>query len=468
MRKALILFSIMAVAIACTTYHGLPPALQEHPDWKNISVPATPQQLDGNPEAGLHFLVYGNYLGSGVPWDMVQKRLTKRVQDTVWRRTGPNAHAPYMMNVFEAANGVPVLNGNCFTCHAGELQGRLVPGLGNSFSDYRQSLKPLADMTNLSVSLKYNKRSPERTAFQDFGNYFRKMTPHIRTNQPGANPAFRLAEACMMHRDPTDLTFRSTPLYDMYAYPVATDVPPLWNVKKKHALYYNAIGRGDFSKLVFQASVLGIPDSAAARQAIRGFKDVVAWLQTLQPPSYPANIDAPLAAQGKHLFEAHCSKCHGTYETNGVYPNKVVALDVVKTDPLYVHYILSSGIVQWYNSSWFAQSEPRSWFEPLPGYIAPPLDGIWATAPYLHNGSVPTLDALLNSSSRPTRWQRSGSSHDYDLERVGWKYVEVKKSRKKGWVYDTTLPGYGNQGHTFGDVLTDAQRRAVIEYLKTL
>jgi hypothetical protein len=55
------------------------------------------------------------------------------------------------------------------------------------------------------------------------------------------------------------------------------------------------------------------------------------------------------------------------------------------------------------------------------GYIAPPLDGIWATAPYLHNGSVPDLATLLKSSSRPTYWLRSFDDGDYDLTNVGWK-----------------------------------------------
>ena len=145
-----------------------------------------------------------------------------------------------------------------------------------------------------------------------------------------------------------------------------------------------------------------------------------------------------------------------------------MALDVVKTDPLYVYYIQQSGIVKWYNSSWFAQSEPRSWFEPLPGYIAPPLDGIWASAPYLHNGSVPTLEALLNSRARPEKWQRFKDSREYDFSAVGWKYEVASRGKKRGLVYDTTLPGYGNGGHTFGDKFSGEERQAVLEYLKTL
>lgn len=110
---------------------------------------------------------------------------------------------------------------------------------------------------------------------------------------------------------------------------------------------------------------------------------------------------------------------------------------------------------------------------PTEGYVAPPLDGIWATAPYPHNGSIPTLSNLLDSRSRPKRWQRSFGTRldqDYDREGVGWKVVRDPKvtEANEQKVYDTSKPGYGNQGHTFGDRLDADERAALIEYLKSL
>ena len=99
--------------------------------------------------------------------------------------------------------------------------------------------------------------------------------------------------------------------------------------------------------------------------------------------------------------------------------------------------------------------------------LLPPLDGIWITAPYLHNGSVPTLEALLNSSERPTYWSRDYENPQYDYENIGWKYTEHEKPGS-AVIYNTGLKGYGNYGHYFGDVLTAPERKAVIEYLKTL
>ena len=463
--KKILIFSLIATIIACNAYRELPAAKVDD-TWKVKQLPASKQQEGGDPVAGLNYLIYGDYIGSGVPFDFFKKKMSN-VPDTVLRREGENANVGYAATVFEAPNGVKVVNGNCFTCHAGKINGEVIIGLGNSFSDYRNNLTPMAKLMRLGVGFQYKKTDEEWKAFEDFSNYFREMAPYIQTNQPGANPAFRLAEACMNHRNPADLTYQKEPNYVMMDYTIATDVPPLWNVKKKNALYYNGIGRGDFTKLLFQASVLGIPDSSAARQAINQFKDVVAWLKELQPPAYPGPIDPALAARGETVFNEHCSKCHGTYGEAESYPNKLISLSLVQTDPLYANYAYHSGIVDWYNNSWFAQTAPRAYFEPNLGYVAPPLDGIWASAPYLHNGSVPTVEALLNSASRPTYWSRSGRSTDYNYQELGWNYTPQEQPQGD-WAFDTTLPGYSNKGHYFGDKLSESERKAVIEYLKAL
>lgn len=461
--KKYLIFTLLVVLIACNTYKEPNYTYQKDIPWKVKQVEASTQQTGGDPQAGLDYLIYGDYLGSGVPFELYQKKASNKL-DTVFRREGDNARVNYAFTAFTAPNGVRIVNGNCFTCHAGEIDGKLIVGLGNSFSDYRKNMTPAAKLINFGMKLKYKKDDAEFLAFGDFGKYFRAMAPRIQTNQPGVNPAARLAEACMMHRDPRDLTYRDEPQYEVDDYNIASDVPPLWNVAKKNALYYNAVGRGDFTKLLFQASVLGIPDSTTARQAVTNFKDVYAWLCSLEPPVYPKNIDENLAEKGQLIFEDTCSKCHGTYGEQESYPNKVIALDIIDTDPVYAVYGKESGIIDWYNDSWFSNSYPRSYFKPEMGYIAPPLDGIWATAPYLHNGSVPSLDDLLNSKQRPTYWAKSKK---YDYEKVGWVYAN-EENAKGDWTYDTTLPGYSNKGHDFGDKLDEGERKAVIEYLKTL
>ena len=119
----------------------------------------------------------------------------------------------------------------------------------------------------------------------------------------------------------------------------------------------------------------------------------------------------------------------------------------------------------WFNGSFYGE---RSRLEPGDGYVAPPLDGVWATAPYFHNGSVPSLAAVLDSSRRAARTAIVRGSDDYDLDVVGWRTPPVEPGADETRVYDAARPGHGNGGHSFGDALSAAERAAVLEYLKTL
>jgi hypothetical protein len=123
--------------------------------------------------------------------------------------------------------------------------------------------------------------------------------------------------------------------------------------------------------------------------------------------------------------------------------------------------------IDWFNKSWFSQGSNAARLVPANGYVAPPLDGVWITAPYLHNGSVPNIEAVLNSKLRPVYWERDFNKPVYDYEKIGWVYEEKTKPTAKK-TYNTQLPGYGNHGHYFGDHLSSQERKAVIEYLKTL
>ena len=132
-------------------------------------------------------------------------------------------------------------------------------------------------------------------------------------------------------------------------------------------------------------------------------------------------------------------------------------------------------LVDWYNDSFYGQITRMEPSDPFPDYMPPPLDGIWATAPYLHNGSVPTVELVLNSAARPTYWRRIDyDSTHFDEQALGWPWFATDTPQSQAseavakFLYDTTWWSQSNRGHTFGDHLSDAERRAVIEYLKTL
>ena len=93
-----------------------------------------------------------------------------------------------------------------------------------------------------------------------------------------------------------------------------------------------------------------------------------------------------------------------------------------------------------------------------------PLDGLWLRAPYLHNGSVPTLRALLCPETRPTQFYRGYDV--YDWNDVGF-VSNGPDAAREGVAFDTRLKGNGNAGHVYGQKLTPAQREDLLEYLKT-
>ena len=127
-------------------------------------------------------------------------------------------------------------------------------------------------------------------------------------------------------------------------------------------------------------------------------------------PGYPFAIDCELAAKGERVFTRSCSRCHGTYGPAGRYPNKLISLGVIGTDPTLAHASAPDGVAH-YLESWFAREHGPDG-QPYHGlggggYQEPPLDGVWATAPYLDNGSVPTVYDVLKSGSRPRLFTRS-------------------------------------------------------------
>jgi len=106
-----------------------------------------------------------------------------------------------------------------------------------------------------------------------------------------------------------------------------------------------------------------------------------------------------------------------------------------------------------------------SHFRKTDGYANMPLDGLWLRAPFLHNGSVPTLRALLYPDERPAVFYRSYDV--YDWTNVGFVATGAE-AEASGVRFDTSLKGNSNAGHTYGATLSREQRELLLEYLKTL
>jgi mono/diheme cytochrome c family protein len=410
-------------------------------------------------------------VGCGIPLSAYMRLIGPAREDTrLPDREGVNAELPYSFTAYTTDRGVKVVTANCLGCHAGWLNGQFVVGLGSHSSDFTGDSAGQARALGTLID-----DPAEHAEWALWAERVQTIAPFIQTRTIGANPADNLGLVLFAHRDPETLEWSPEPLMELPPRdPVPVDVPAWWLMKKKNVMYWNAMGEGHFSSLMMTASTLCVDTVEHAARIREYFADVSAYIRTMEPPAWPWDIDEALAEQGKGVFEATCSGCHGTYGADGEYPNLWVPIDVIGTDPVLADGAVDrAGIYQdWYNASFYGE---EAQLDAKRGYIAPPLDGIWATAPYFHNGSVPTLAGVLDSQARPAFWRRTFNSRDYDQDAVGWQHEvldagqdSVRPSRDRKYVYDTSFEGYSNTGHPFGDGLSDADRAAVIEYLKTL
>lgn len=465
MKNLILLVPLILVSVTNCSNDSLHP--KDPPLPSGTSKIEASEQRPGNAAAGYEYLTSGNYVSAGIPFSIYKLSFGTNSPDDLGR-TGDNEGVQFNFTVSAAASGAKVVAPNCLNCHAERLNGNLLVGLGNNTTDYTTDQSQGFKLLDPVVKATYGQNSKEWEAYYPASRSAKAIGPYILTKTRGVNPADKIFAVLAAHRRAADLTWKEEPDQVIPTEVVPTDVPAWWLMKKKNALYYNALGVGDFGRLSSASGLLTLKDSTEAREIDSHFADVMAYLRSIEPPAYPFPVDQALAEQGKTVFENNCAKCHGTYGDQDTYPNLLVELSTVGTDPsLAGLYTTHPQYHEWYNGSWFANNPAKAQLKPTSGYIAPPLDGIWATAPYLHNGSVPTLEDLLNSSQRPVFWRRSFDNSDYDQEKTGWNY-ETPDNKKDSQTYDTTLPGYGNKGHTFGDALTAEERKAVIEYLKTL
>jgi hypothetical protein len=305
-------------------------------------------------------------------------------------------------------------------------------------------------------------------ASEHFFEVSKVIIEQLYTETRGVNSADRLAAVLAAHRDPVTFKWSNDTLIEISDKVIPSDVPAWWLLKKKNGMFYTAFGRGDFGRFLMASNLLTVNDTSESAEVDTHMPDVLAYINSLQPPKYPKPIDKPLAEKGRMIFINNCSECHGTYGKDEKYPNLVIPQSIIQTDSLLqLSNYSQPQFIEWFNRSWFSSGDHPAKLVPFRGYIAPPLDGVWITAPYFHNGSVPTLEAVLNSSIRPTYWSRDFDKPEYDYVNSGWKYSISDKPSDR-LIYNTTLLGYGNYGHYFGDKLSDEERKAVIEYLKTL
>jgi hypothetical protein len=215
------------------------------------------------------------------------------------------------------------------------------------------------------------------------------------------------------------------------------------------------------SKLTYPIDLL---DWKLERRAwfVKRMEDLDDFLSALPAPRYPFAIDEALAAQGQPIYARYCANCHdvGAPRTSKVIPIAEIGTDRERLDTW------TQAAADEANQAVKNLGINRPNMVKNFGYCSPPLDGIWMRAPYLHNGSVPTLRDLLEPvDKRPLIFYRGYDV--YDPTNIGFA-SNGAKAESVGWRLAVTVRGNGNQGHNYGTDLTAAEKQALLEYLKTL
>lgn len=383
--------------------------------------------------------------GGGRPSDDAE--FQARFQDRYGLLPDPSG-GPYAL-------GVPAVSGSmasidCLLCHADGVAGAVVVGAGSSRVDLQTLFDDLTDLAELA----------ESTGLPEVDIPIELID---RTHAIGATDAYGLG---------MELSLAFGPDVGVQTRYGGQQAAPWWQARLKDRVYSDGQGSAEGHRTM-AAMLLAFGNTPAQIEA-RASDLVAVWnaIQATEPPAWP--FDAPEAdavERGEALYAAECAECHGTVcGDDRVFPDRIVGTDELGTDPLRAE-AFGDTEAAWINASWFGEDHP---VEATGGYLAPPLTGVWASAPYLHNGTVPDLASLLDPDQRPTAWTRTGwSADDYDPDRVGWRTEsatagtdpDTPESRR---IVDTTREGMSSGGHLYGTDLSESERADLLAFLVVL
>jgi len=249
----------------------------------------------------------------------------------------------------------------------------------------------------------------------------------------------------------------------------ASDFPSIWNQKPREGMHLHWDGDNDsVDERNLSASLgAGVTPVTVDHDNLKRVRD---WIWTLPPPTYPFPVDQALASRGAPIYQQLCAACHADNRFRdgviaGSRVGQVERLALIGTDPYRFNSYTPAFASNQY--SLYPDSPYRfTHFRKTNGYANHPLDGIWLRAPYLHNGSVPTLRDLLDApEARPKAFYRGYDV--YDQAKLGFVSDVAQADGQVFTRYDTSVPGNANTGHVYGTTLSDDDKRAIVEYLKT-
>ena len=251
-----------------------------------------------------------------------------------------------------------------------------------------------------------------------------------------------------------------------------SDFPAVFNQKPRDGLQLHWDGNNPSldERNLSAATGSGVTPETVNHESLQR---VAAWLGELRPPASPHEVDRGAAERGQAIYRIQCAACHGAlgndgYEFRGAKLGKVEPISQLGTDPGRLNSY-TERFRQQQLSTFFAGTKYQfKHFIKTDGYANLPLDGLWLRGPYLHNGSVPTLRALLSPpSERPVAFIRGIDVIDSTNGGFMSPPCDPARPPAKGFCYDTRLPGNGNGGHLYGTALDPAEKADLLAYLLT-
>jgi hypothetical protein len=264
---------------------------------------------------------------------------------------------------------------------------------------------------------------------------------------PGRNDAFGILAASLLNKP------------QPYA---PTKFGLVWDVDKRTWVHWDGNTKSPIARNLLASLGLGAPlHGKRGDLEFAMVKRQTDLSESIRPPKYPFVMDKAAAKRGATHFESKCASCHGGPESD----KRLYSIAEVGTDPHRAE-LFTEKQAEGFNK-FLAELEAVGYEPPKEfgvrstgKYWAATLNGVWARSPYLHNGSVRTMQELLTAPAQRAKSFHRGSQ-EFDTAQMGYTDAGL-------YDFDTTTEGNSNSGHDYGTKLSAEQKRDLMEYLKTL